>query len=253
MSSQGTAATLGAREVKGAALVFGATGFTGREVARVMAGTGVTTIAHVRPDSPRLADWRRRFAKMGAEVDATAWEEKALTETMKRVQPAIIFSLLGTTRARIKKATAEGRDPQSQDYDSVDYGLTAMLLKAAATAGVKPRFVYLSAAGANKPGMSAYSRARYKTEKAVVQSGMPYTIARPSFIIGPDRDDRRMGEIFGARFLNGLLVLAGALGAKKMRDRYHSTSNTILASALVRLSLDPAAENAVVESENLRH
>jgi uncharacterized protein YbjT (DUF2867 family) len=252
MSSQGTAATLGAREIKGAALVFGATGFTGREVVRLAEESGIATIAHVRPDSPRLVDWRHRFAKMGAEVDATAWEEKALTETLKRVRPAIVFSLLGTTRARIKQAAAEGRDPQTQDYDSVDYGLTVMLLKAAAAAGIKPRFVYLSAAGANKPGMSAYSRTRYKTEQAVISSGVPYTIARPSFIIGPDRDDRRMGEIFGARFLDGLLVLAGALGAKKLRDRYHSTSNTILASALVRLSLDPAAENTKVESEDLR-
>ena len=134
----------------------------------------------------------------------------------------------------------------------MDYGLTAMLLKAAARR-VKPRFVYLSVAGANKPGMSAYSRARYKTEKAVVQSGMPYTIALLFFIIGPDRDDRRMGEIFGARFLDGLLVLAGALAQKRCATVTTPPATPFSHRRWVRLSLDPGRGNAVVESENLRH
>jgi len=86
------------------AFVAGATGFTGREVVRLLAERGVPTVAHVRPDSPRLEEWKKRFSAVGAEVDATAWDEAAMLETMSRVRPATVFALLGTTRARMHAA-----------------------------------------------------------------------------------------------------------------------------------------------------
>ena len=50
---------------------------------------------------------------------------------------------------------------------------------------------------------------------------------------------------------DGLLSLAGLLGAKKLKARYGSTTNARLANALVRLALDPNAEDGVFESEEL--
>ena len=55
------------------AFVAGATGYTGREVVRQLAGEGGRVIAHVRPDSGRRDDWQQRFTAMGAEVDFTPW------------------------------------------------------------------------------------------------------------------------------------------------------------------------------------
>ena len=40
-----------------AAIVLGATGLTGRFVVSHLVRAGVRTIAHVRPDSPRLREW----------------------------------------------------------------------------------------------------------------------------------------------------------------------------------------------------
>ena len=40
------------------AFVAGATGFTGREVVRLLVERGVPAVAHVRPDSPRLEEWK---------------------------------------------------------------------------------------------------------------------------------------------------------------------------------------------------
>src|SRR5215208_1501420 len=64
------------------AFVAGATGYTGREVVRQLVERGVRAVAHVRPDSPRLAEWRERFAELGAEVDATPWEEPAMRASL---------------------------------------------------------------------------------------------------------------------------------------------------------------------------
>ena len=47
------------------AFVAGATGFTGREVVAELVRRGVRTLAHVRPDSSRLDEWRERFEAMG--------------------------------------------------------------------------------------------------------------------------------------------------------------------------------------------
>jgi len=232
-----------------AAFVAGATGYVGREVVRVLAGRGVRTVAHVRSDSARLAEWRERFARVGAEVDATPWKEEAMAGTLARLAPTHVFALLGTTRARGRAAAGRG---VVESYETVDYGLTSLLLRAAARAGSRPRFVYLSSAGVTGPTRNAYLAARWKLERELGESGLPYTIARPGFITGPDREERRPLEQAGAAVVDGTLALAGALGLRQLRDRYRSTTAAVLARALVRLAFEPAAANQVVESEGLR-
>jgi uncharacterized protein YbjT (DUF2867 family) len=238
-------------EKKAPAFVAGATGFTGREVVRLLVERGVPTFAHVRPDSPRLEEWKERFSGVGAEVDATPWEQVAMKETMLRLRPAWLFALLGTTRARMHAAGRAGEDPASQSYEAVDYGLTALLIEAVREADLSPRVVYLSAAGVKEGSRSAYYKARVKAEALLRSSGLPYTIARPSFITGPGRDDNRPLERVGAVIGDGLLAVAGKLGARKIQARYAATTNVRLANALVRLALDPNGENGVFESEEL--
>jgi nucleoside-diphosphate-sugar epimerase len=238
----------------GPAFVAGATGFTGREVVRLLCERGIQTVAHVRPDSARLDDWRERFAKFGARVDTTPWEKAAMAEALARLQPAWVFALLGTTRARARRAARMGLDPAAESYEAVDYGLTRLVIRAAARCASLRRFVYLSAvgAGAKSSARSPYYRARIRAEALLKASGLPFTIARPSFIAGPGRDDPRPLERMGAAVVDWLLSAAGFLGARRLRDRYASLTNTALAEALVKVALDPAAENRVIECEELR-
>jgi len=236
----------------GAAFVIGATGFTGREVVRLLAERGISTVAHVRPDSPRLEEWKGRFYGVGAEVDTTAWDKTAMIETLLRIRPAAVFALLGTTRARMHAAGRAGRDPRSHSYEAVDYGLTALLIEAVKETGLSSRFVYLSAAGVKETSRSAYYRARVRAEALLRSSGLPYTIARPSIIAGPGRDDSRPLESLGAVVVDRLLSAAGLLGARKLEARYASTTNVRLAKALVRLALEPDAQNRIFESEELQ-
>jgi len=234
------------------AFVAGATGYTGREVVRQLRERGVATVAHVRPDSPHLEAWRSRFEGMGARVDSTPWTRQAMGSTLEALRPDCVFALLGTVRARMRKARAEGRDPSAESYEAVDYGLTRILLVAARECGASPRFVYLSAAGVKEDTIHPYYLARARMEQELAESGLPYAIARPSFITGPDRDDGRPAERAGAAAADALLGLAGLLGARKLRDRYASTTNVALARALVKLALAPQAGNRVYASEELR-
>ncbi|OGP58177.1 MAG: epimerase [Deltaproteobacteria bacterium RBG_13_61_14] len=236
----------------GPAFVAGATGFTGREVVRLLAARGILTYAHVRPDSPRREEWQQRLQRLGAQVDCTPWEEGAMAATLARLRPAYVFALLGTTRRLMKQVARTGQDPQSQSYQNVDYGLTALLLRAAMAAGSRPRFIYLSAAGVNERARSPYYQARARAEAELKASALPFLIARPSLISGPGRDEPRPGERIGAAVVDGLLRVAGLFGGWRLQARYASTTNTALAEALVRLALDPAAANRTFESESLR-
>ncbi|MEP6573204.1 MAG: NAD(P)H-binding protein [Gemmatimonadota bacterium] len=229
--------------------VAGATGYTGREVVRELVQRGMRTIPHVRPDSSVLNDWVERFRQGGAEADTTPWTVEALRTTLASLRPDVIFSLLGTTQSRSR---AEGRSASAQGYEEVDYGLTAMLLHAVLDAGIQPKFVYLSAAGVREDTSNPYLAVRWRLEQELIASGLPYLIARPSFITGPDRDEARPVERIAAAVVDGVLTVARLFGADLLRERYRSTTNVVLASALVRLARAPGSERTIVPSEALR-
>lgn len=227
------------------AFVAGATGYTGRAVVAALRRAGLETLAHVRPDSSALARWQAEFGALGATVDTTPWSVEALTRTFERARPTRVFALLGTTRHRGAK--------DGGTYASVDYGLTAMLLAAAKAAGLAPRFVYLSSMGVGPGGRrDSYLEVRWRFEQELIASGLPYVIARPSFITGPDRDESRPMERFGAGLGDAVLGLAGALGGRGLRDKYASTTAEILGGALVRLARSPTAANTIAEGAALR-
>lgn len=230
------------------AFVVGATGYTGRAVVEALRAAGRETVAHVRPTSSRLAEWTQRFEALGATVDATPWEAEAFRATLVRLAPSLVFSLLGTTR---KRSAQEGRGALA-GYEEVDYGLTKIALDAACAVDPAPRFVYLSSIGAHPDTRNPYLAARAKVEAALRASGIPCLIARPSFITGPDRDDGRLLERVGAGVGDVALGLVGALGGRRLRARYASTTNAQLARGLIRAA-DAASEQVVVaEGADLR-
>lgn len=228
------------------AFVAGATGYTGLEVVKCCVAAGMRTLAHVRPDSTSLGRWQEEFPTLGAEVDTTAWEETAMTATFERLKPDLVFGLLGTTRARVKRAApgvAEG-------YEAIDYGLTMLLLNAA-VATTRPKFVYLSAVGARANAGSQYMRARGRVEDALKESGLPYVIAKPSFIVGADRREARRTELLGSRAIDGALATVGLFGGRRLQAKYQSMTGPELGCALVALACGKKGD-LVVETGELK-
>ncbi len=231
------------------AFVAGATGYTGREVVRLLRERGVRTVAHVRPDSPTLASHRQHFGALGAEVDTTPWEPAAMRATLERLRPTHVFLLLGTTQRRAKADAARG---VRSDYQAVDYGMTMQVIESAYGVTPPPKLIYLSATGVGPRARGAYLQVRYRVESALAAGPLPYVVARPSFITGADRPEDRPTERRAAAVTDALLGLAGALGARRVRERYRSMTGAELARALVRIGLDDAASRRVFEAEDLR-
>lgn len=233
----------------GPAFVAGATGYTGRFVVAELRARGVDAIAHVRPDSSHLEHWRRHFEGLGARVDTTAWELDAMTTTLTRERPAQVYALLGTTKKRGRR----GSDSSVVDtHEAVDYGLSILLLEAAVACGSQPRFVYLSALGADGRALNAYMGVRKRVEAALRGSGLPQVITRPGFIAGQDRDESRPLERVFARLSDGALALAGVLGARGMQAHYSSITGPALAKRMVEVACEASEDSIIIEGASLR-
>lgn len=223
--------------------IAGATGYTGRHVVEACTARGLTTVAHVRPDSSALPEWRDRFQARGALVDTSDWTPAGMREALARHRPDVVFSLLGTTAKRARRGGGS--------YEEVDFGLTVLLLDAAADHQPPPLFVYLSAAGAGGRASNAYMEVRARVERAIRDRGVPHLIARPSFITGADREEDRPAERIGAALLDGLFGALAAVGIRGPARRWGSMTGGELGEALVTLAVDEAGRG-VVEADGLR-
>lgn len=224
------------------AFVAGATGLTGRHVVEHLVAAGVEAVAHVRPDSSQVDAWRTRFSAVGAEVDTSPWTREGMGAAMAKHRPDRVFALLGTTRAREKSGGG--------DYEAVDYGLSVLLIDALAAKGPKDaRVIYLSSLGA-EGGRGAYLQARQRVEAHLRESGVVWTIARPSVISG-DRDESRPGESAARVAVDGAMAVVGVF-SRRTADRYRSITGDELGAGLVRAALDEAAAGRVLDSADLR-
>ena len=228
------------------AFVAGATGYTGQEVVKALRRRGIRTIAHVRPDSSRRARFEAEWTALGAESDSTPWEAEAMAARVLDLQPTLVFALLGTTKSRVsaeKKAGGAGLD-----YEAVDYGMTMMVFAGCEALDPPPRFVYLSALGVREAKPGSYYSARWKVEQALRSSVVPWTIAQPSFISGPDREDSRPMERIGSILAGPLLKLGG----RRTVDKWGPISAAVLGEGLVRHGLDSGGARRTVTSADLR-
>lgn len=247
LGPRSAADVVGVRAVE-KAFVAGATGYTGRQVVKVLRERGIETVAHVRPGSRALEATRPVFEALGATIDTTPWDREPLVASLQRIQPTLVFALLGTTRKRAKQEAGIGA---REAYEKIDYGLTALLLEAVREAGVHPRFVYLSSLGVSETSSNPYLAVRGRFERELGESGVPFTIVRPSFITG-DREEPRPGEKLAASITDAALSALGALGASRFSARYRSVDARTLAEALVSASLDPSKAGATLSMDDFR-
>lgn len=153
-------------------LVTGASGFIGRHVCAelVKVGHPVRGLARqvpVRKNRVEGVEYIR-----GVDIS----DAVTLTPEMFKGVDAIIH-LVGII-AEVKR--------KGQTFQRIHVEGTRNVVDEAKRAGFDGRMVYMSAIGSSLNAAAEYSRTKYQAERIVIGSEFPYTIFRPSLVIGPD-------------------------------------------------------------------
>jgi len=148
-------------------LIVGATGLVGGEICRRLAADRKPVRALVRPagDASRIDELRAA----GAELATGDLKDPA----------SIAAACAGATAVLSTASSVLSRQP-GDTIDGVDRIGQLQLIAAAASAGVK-HFVYISFSPMAED--FALQRAKREVEQALMASGMPYTILRPTFFM----------------------------------------------------------------------
>ena len=147
--------------------VAGATGATGRTLLPLAAELGVDLIPHLRPATAERLGEAAPARSATLDLSDTPSLRAALADRTTLVQ------LIGSTKKRFS---------QGDTYESSDIGTTRSLVAAVEGTDVD-HLVLLSSVGAGKP-TGAYLKAKAAAERIVTESGIDWTIFRPSAFIG---------------------------------------------------------------------
>ena len=148
--------------------VAGGTGFVGRSVVRALLARGFLVRCLVRPGSERQLKGFESIDRVPGDV--------LLPEGLVACAEgcAAIVNLVGIIREQRSRGVT---------FERLHVQATANMLRVAKEAGVK-RYVQMSALGARSGARSAYHRTKWRAEEAVRESGIGWTIFRPSIIFG---------------------------------------------------------------------
>ena len=153
-------------------LVTGASGFVGRHLCE-----GLVKVGHPVRGLARQVPVRKNRVD-GVEYIRGVDVADAVTMTPEMFKDVdAIIHLVGI----IQEVKGKG-----QTFQRIHVEGTRTVVDEAKRAGFDGRFVYLSAIGASPNSPAEYSRTKYQAERIVVGSEFPYTLFRPSLVLGPD-------------------------------------------------------------------
>lgn len=156
------------------AVVFGGSGFIGRNVVRELAKRGWRVRVAVR--RPHLAQFLRPMGYVGQIqlAQANVRYRESIAEAVKGADAVV--NLVGILSQR-----------GAQRFAAVQTAGARAIAECAAAAGVKS-LVHVSAIGAGPAAGSLYARSKGEGEKAVREAFPAATIMRPSIVFGPEDD-----------------------------------------------------------------
>lgn len=144
--------------------VTGAGGFLAGNLRRLLHGMGVPAVVISRREVPTHP--------LETLVTTKGYDAAEVGPALKSC--SCVFHLAGT-----------GREADAAAYAEANAGVTSRVTDACRGAGV-PGIIYCSGLGASRErrGRGAYFESKEAAERIVVESGLRYTIFRPSYIVG---------------------------------------------------------------------
>ena len=143
--------------------ISGASGFVGKNIGQFLEKNGFDIIGIVRKG-------KKKTVNFGQAVIS-----KDLTEN------DLIFQVRGSVAflhfIGIGKQTAES------DYEKVNVGLARNAIRLCKKAHIK-KILFISGLGVNEKSTLGYFISKFKAEQLIINSGLDYTIFRPSYIVG---------------------------------------------------------------------
>lgn len=207
-------------------VLIGGTGFIGSAIAARLAERGERMVVPTR----RRERGKPLFLLPGCDVIEADVHDDAQIARLLQGADAVI-NLVGILHGN--RGT-----PYGSDWARAHVELPRRIAAACRAAGV-PRLLHMSALGADSGGPSMYQRSKGDGEKQVQQSGLQWTMFRPSVVFGP-----------GDRFLNlfaALLRFAPVVPLAGAGCRFQPVHVDDVAQAFVAARFDLATAGKVFE------
>jgi len=178
--------------------VAGGSGFIGRAIVRCLAAIPAMKIRVLTRDPEKA---RARLAG----VDAVEFVAADVNDAAR------LAAALADADTIVNAVQFDGypieNPARGLTFNRVDYGGTVALIAAAKAAGA-PNFIYISGAAADERSPNPAFRAKGRAERALRDSGLTYTILRPSLVYGPE--DRVVNGIAKALRMTPVMVVPGS-------------------------------------------
>jgi uncharacterized protein YbjT (DUF2867 family) len=145
-------------------VVTGASGFIAKNLRKYLSEKNIELISISRNNFKNF--------KCETKIITKDYEEKNL---LKKIQNSdALIHLVGI-----------GKQSVNVDYDMINTDLTKHIVKLSKTSQIK-KIVFLSGLGVSPKTSLSYFISKYNAEKQIIDSGLNYTIFRPSYIVGKD-------------------------------------------------------------------
>jgi uncharacterized protein YbjT (DUF2867 family) len=206
--------------------ITGGTGYVGRRLIAALAERGHAVRALVRPGSE---------SKLPPQAQPVLGDALHGLSYASKVAPADTFvHLVGVAHPSPSKA---------QEFLRVDLASVDAAVAAASTSGIR-HFVYVSVAHP-APAMRAYVAARMQGERLLRDSGIPATILRPWYVLGP-------GHWWPVLLVPGYWLAERLPGTRETARRLGLVTIGQMVRALVHAVEEPVAGLRIIDVPHIR-
>jgi uncharacterized protein YbjT (DUF2867 family) len=149
--------------------ILGASGLIGQALAEHLMLEGFPVVAMARRLTPAQ---KHRFGPAAIEAPIVALGASDIARIFRERRIDIVVNCIGVLQ-----------DGPRGDTEAVHVGLVRRLTEALAMSGQSPLLLHLSVPGDPADDMTAFSRTKRAAERVIAESGQPFVVLRPGFVI----------------------------------------------------------------------